>query len=262
MEAVATRHARRVISLTEATVKAGQSLVVVGGGDGTLSAVARHFVGSKSVLGVLPLGTGNQFARDLGIRVDVAEACRVITEGTVSCVDVGVVGSDYFLNVATVGLATRIAEGLTDEAKRRFGWFVYAAALVRAIYRVRPFDVTLTTDEGTHTFQTLQVVVGNGRFHAGPFPLAPDARITDGKLVVYVLHTVSRFGLLRYALNLPGGHHVNLAEVPTFRTTSGRIETDPSRRVVVDGQIEFRTPVDFGVMPRALKVMTPQEFEG
>lgn len=262
VQAIATRDARRVISETALAVQNRLPLVVVGGGDGTLSAVARHFIGSKSVLGVLPLGTGNQFARDLCIPTDVDAACEIITGGEVSCVDVGTIGDDYFLNVATVGLTTRIVENLTVDAKRKLGRLVYLFALTRALRRSRPFNVKLTTDQETNEYRTLQVVVGNGRFHAGPFPLAPEARITDGKLVVYVLNSTSRMGLLRFALRLPGGHHVDLEEVPAFWTTQGRIETAPVERVTVDGEIEFRTPVDFGIAEKAIRVMTPPGFEG
>ncbi len=130
-----------------------------------------------------------------------------------------------------------------------------------ALMRVRPFCVTLKTAEETQSCTALQVVIGNGRFHAGPFPLSPDATITDGKLVVYVLAGTSRWSLLRYALNLPGGHHVELPNVPAITTQGGRLETSPVERVTVDGEICQHTPLDFGVAPRALRVMTPLSFE-
>ncbi len=241
-------------------MKRGESLVVVGGGDGTLSSIAGAFVGTQSVLGVLPLGTGNEFARDLTIPSDVSGACDVIVSGQVTAVDLGIVNGSYFINVATVGLTTLIAQELTSEAKKRFGKFVYLFAVVRALARSRAFQVTLKTEEDTQTFQTLQVVIGNGRFHAGPFPLAPDASITDGKLVVYALAGTSRWDLLRYALNLPGGHHVELPNVPAVTTSGGRLETLPLQRVTVDGEICQRTPLVFGVAPRALNVKTPIGF--
>ncbi|HLK59056.1 MAG TPA: lipid kinase [Chthonomonadaceae bacterium] len=258
----ALRRSQDAIARVQAATAQCVPLVIVGGGDGTLSSVVKHFVGSPSVLGVLPLGTGNQFARDLGIEAKVEAACRVLIEGKMAQVDLGIAGNDYFLNVATVGLTTRIAEELTVQAKRRFGRFVYAVALAHALRRVRPFQATLTLPERRLTVQTLQIVIGNGRFHAGPFPLAPDATITDGKLVAYVLATTSRWGLLKYALNLPGGHHVDLSEVAAFETTEIALETIPSERVTVDGEIPFRTPIRFGIAPRALRVMVPQEFAG
>jgi diacylglycerol kinase (ATP) len=260
VETWALRRPADVTKKVQEAVSKCVPLVIVGGGDGTLSSVVRNFVGSKSRLGVLPLGTGNQFARDLGIETDLDAACQVCISGRVEKVDLGIAGDDYFINVATVGLTTRIAEELTVELKRRFGRFVYALALARALRRVRPFQATLTMAEGTQTFDTLQIVVGNGRFHAGPFPLAPDATITDGKLVAYVLATTNRWDLLRYALNLPGGHHVELSDVALFETQAIELETRPRERVTVDGEIPFRTPVQFGIAPKALSVMVPPEF--
>jgi YegS/Rv2252/BmrU family lipid kinase len=261
-ESLALRRPAQVPAAARAAIEGGVPLVIVGGGDGTLSAVARYFVGSEATLGVLPLGTGNEFARDLGIAANVETACRVITEGKAVNVDVGLVGDDCFLNVATVGLTTLVAQELTVAAKRQWGRFVYFIALSHALRRVRPFRATLTTPEGTQTFDTLQVVIGNGRFHAGPFPLAPDATITDGKLIAYALTGTNRWELLRYALNLPGGRHVKLPDVLAVHTTEGMLETKPSQRVVVDGEIEFRTPIRFGIAPKALRVMVPQDFAG
>ena len=259
-QALACREPKQVPVAARSAVKRGEPLVVVGGGDGTLSNIVGAFVGTQSVLGVLPLGTGNEFARDLTIPTDVSGACDVIVSGQVTAVDLGIVNGNYFINVATVGLTTLIAQELTSEAKKRFGKFVYVFAIVRALARSRAFQVTLKTEEDTQTFQTLQVVIGNGRFHAGPFPLAPDASITDGKLVVYALAGTSRWDLLRYALNLPGGHHVELPNVPAVTTSGGRLETLPLQRVTVDGEICQRTPLVFGVAPRALNVKTPIGF--
>ena len=255
------RDPRRVPEMVEREIASKVPLIVVGGGDGTLSCAAGHFVGSQSILGVLPLGTGNEFARDLSLSCDVSAACDVIANGQMTEIDLGVVNGKYFINVATIGLTTLIAQNLTYDAKKKWGKFVYVFALAHALMRIRPFNVTLQTTEGTRTFQTIQLVIGNGRFHAGPFPLSPDATITDGKLVVYALDGSSRWTLFKFALNLPGGHHVELAEVPTFSTTGGRIETLPTERVTVDGEICLCTPLSFEIKPRALQVMTPLGFQ-
>jgi diacylglycerol kinase (ATP) len=275
-------------------------LVIVGGGDGTLSSVLPCFVGQETVFGVLPLGTGNQFARDLQIPPNLPDACDIIVNGQVRSVDVGQINDRYFLNVATIGLTTLIADSLTVADKRKFGRAVYLVALLRALARVRPFQCTMSVvppAEGSlpgmairqadvesqadgsatvvaaptgdlepraqrvESFKTMQIVIGNGRFHAGPFPLAPDAGITDGKLVIYGIAGVSRWHLLRFALNLPGGRHVYLNDVPAYNAVQGTVAATPAQRVTVDGEIVQRTPFEFRIVPGALRVMTPTTFE-
>lgn len=254
------RDARRLEAIVVTAAKRGARLVVVGGGDGTLGAVAGALVDTDAALGVIPLGTGNQFARDLGISSNVTSAAAVIAGGREERVDVGAIGGRCFLNTATVGLTTRIADELSVERKRALGRFSYMIAVARALPRTRPFRACLRTAEGEQCFEALQVVIGNGRFHAGPFPLAPDASITDGRLVVYVLACRSRWQLLRYALSLPGGHHVGLPYVHAVTTDAGRLETEPRERIAVDGEVILRTPITFGVRPRALRVRVPAGF--
>ncbi len=262
-EVHALRHPQELTSIVQKAIARHTPLVIVGGGDGTLSSVVKFFVDSKSVLGVLPLGTGNQFARDLHIPCNISAACDVIVDGKTETVDLGVLNeSEYFLNVATIGLTTLIADELTGEAKRRLGRAVYIVALLHAMARVRPFRVKISTPQGVQEVTTLQVVIGNGRYHAGPFPLAPDATITDGMLVLYALSDVSRWGLCRFALNLPGGHHVELNQVFEMKTNSGSIETEPIQRVTVDGETNLCTPIRFGIAPGALRVRVPMTFTG
>jgi diacylglycerol kinase (ATP) len=242
--------------------KRGTPLIIVGGGDGTLSLVARHFVNSESTLGILPLGTGNAFARDLSIPINVAEACKVIVEGKTEPIDLGYAGNDYFLNVVTVGLSVRIAQELKGAAKKRLGRAAYIFAMARALMQVKPFHAKLITPSQTLEFETLQVVVGNGRYHAGPFLLAEDATITEGKLSAYALATTNRAAFLKLAWAMRTGHQIDLPEVYSVSTASGRLETDPIRKVVVDGEIVLQTPVDFKVVPKAIRVRVPTDFAG
>lgn len=257
----AYKNADQLVGAAREAVAKGVPRVIVGGGDGTISSIVGAFVGQKSVLGILPLGTGNMFARDLGIPSDVQAACSIVAYGKPRPVDLGIVGDEYFINVATVGLTTKIAEALTGNQKRTLGRAAYLVALVRGVFRLRRFTARLEIDEGVREFSTIQVVVGNGRFHAGPFPLAPDASITDGKLNVYAVANASPMGLLRLALHLPSGRHVHLDEVPAFTTSRLRLTTEPSKRVTIDGEISARTPIEFGIAPAAIQVMTPAEFK-
>jgi len=253
------REPKTISTRVEEAIKGKIPLVCVGGGDGTFSAVAGKFVGSESVLGVLPLGTGNSLARDLGIKADVDDACRVLTDGVERDIDLGRINDEYFVNVATVGLTTRIAEALDDEAKKRWGRFVYFSAIVKAVASLKPFKATLELPGGTQEMQAVQVVIGNGRFHGGPFPITPDAEIESGKLAGYVLTDMKKGTLLRYAMHLWGGRQVEMPEVVTFEVETVGLETSPGQKVTVDGEVGMKTPIKLAVLPHAIRVMTPKE---
>lgn len=237
-------------------------LIVAGGGDGTFNALSDLFVNSQSVLGLLPLGTGNSLARDLGVQADVQQACEVIAKGRVQAIDLGFVNGTHFVNVATIGLTTRIAKNLTVDMKRKLGRFVYAVAIWRAMRTSRPFKAILETEHGRREFDCLQFVIGNGHFHAGPFPVAPDAAITSGSLNIYAVKGRSKWALVKYALSLPGGHHIALEEVHSERCLGGTFTTDPPRQVTVDGEICTKTPIEFRSVPKAMLVVVPQDWEG
>lgn len=243
-------------------IQRGVPMVIAGGGDGTFNGLSDLVAGKDTVVGLLPLGTGNSLARDLGIVADVTRACEVIAKGKVVSIDLGWANGTHFVNVATVGLTTKIAQNLTNDMKKRLGRFVYAVAIFRAMRSAAPFRAKLETEHGSHEFETLQFVIGNGRFHAGPFPIAPDASITSGSLNVYAVTGRSNWALVKYALRLPGGHHVALQEVYSERCNGGKLSTDPLKKVTVDGEICAETPFEFRSVPKAMRVVVPQEFEG
>lgn len=251
----------QLLAAARSALGKGVPMVIAGGGDGTFNALADLMVESNAVLGVLPLGTGNAFARDLGIAADLPTACGVIAEGKVERVDLGWANGTHFVNVATVGLTTRIAQGLTVPLKRKFGRFVYAIAIVKALRRIKPFHARLETENGVREFDTLQFVVGNGRFHAGPFPLSPLASITDGRLTVYALRHASKGELFKMAMLMPFGLHTALQGVHHEECIGGKLETFPPVAITVDGEICPRTPLEFRIAPLAMRVAVPQSFD-
>ncbi len=260
-QAIALKDPSRLPDLVKREIECKTPLILVGGGDGSLSAAAKYFVGKEAILGVLPFGTGNQFARDLHIDTNVQAACKVIAEGKVMPIDVGTVGDNIFLTVTTTGITSQIAHSLTPDTKRRYGIFAYAFAVRQALARTRPFVATIETPDETFHCKTVQVVVGNGRFHAGPFLLSPEAAINDGFLNGYALTDTSRMGLLRFALAMLSGTQKNAQGVKMFRAKSVKLKTTPSRKVIVDGEELLKTPIEMGLRRRAIRVMVPQEFQ-
>ena len=257
---VSFQHVGRLREVAREEIRAGAPLVVVGGGDGTFSAIAGEFARTTTALGVLPLGTGNAFARDLGIPADLKSACEIIAAGKVASVDMGVVGGREFLNVATVGLTTQIARGLDPAQKKRFGRVAYLVSVLRALRDVQPFHAVIDLQTTVEDFDSLLVVIGNGRFHAGPFPVSEDASIKGGRLAIYALASKRKTDLVKVALRMLGGGRPKFDEIRSFQASAGRLSTDPIQSLTSDGEISLRTPVDFGIVAGALRVVVPHDF--
>lgn len=251
------RTVRELIGMTREALASGVPYVIAGGGDGTFSAITHLFVNQPAVLGVLPMGTGNALARDLGIPPEMDRAADILTKGTIRAIDVGAVDADYFVNVATIGLTTKIAECLTVDRKRKWGRLVYLYAVARALTSIRPFTVRVETENGIDEFRTMQVVLGNGRYHAGPFLLGKEAQIDEGKLTLYALKAETKGAFIRFFARLTRGEHESLPEVHSEATVGGRILTTPQLPVTVDGEVCLRTPIEFRVQPKALRVVVP-----
>lgn len=253
----------------QAALAAGARRVVVGGGDGTLSAAAAVLAGTGAALGVLPLGTANDFARTLRIPADLGAAARVIARGRVRRVDVGWAGRRAFLNAASVGASSELTRRLDDGLKRRAGTLAYPVAGAAAAGQP-PFRVRLEVDGRAEELDALQVVVGNGRYHGGGRLIAPRARADDHLLDVYVLAAASSpgaprlrdrlrdlAGLARYALLLLRGRHLEHPDVLHVRARRASLWTDPPLEIDADGELAGSTPVEFRVAPGDLAVLAP-----
>jgi diacylglycerol kinase (ATP) len=241
----------------------GYETLILGGGDGTVSSVVDFLAHKHVTLGLLPLGTANDFARTLDIPSDVESACETIANGKVVDVDLGLAGDNYFVNVASVGLGVGATEALTPWAKKNIGALAYPVAAIRAFLRHEPFSARLVFPDGDHETveheRLLQVAVGNGRFYGGGMVMAPNSGIDDRTLDVYAI-TLGRhrdlFGVARY---LKSGDFIRNDSVSQYRTTRVRLETDPELLVNIDGELVARTPEEFSVADNALKVLVPQD---
>lgn len=240
------------------------SCVLAAGGDGTVNAVGRAMMETRLPLGVLPLGTANDFARSVGIPPDLAAAARIIAEGHLRTIDVGEANGHAFFNVASVGLAVDLAKSLTTERKRRFGRFSYALTAARLLAQTRPFHATLSGREDAGDLadvlvRTLQVSVGNGRYYGGGNVVAPDARIDDGLLHLYSLEFPQIWRMALMVPSFPHGRHGSMREVRTAQGHSFKVVTRKPRPVNADGELVTETPVVFTQKKRALDVFVPSE---
>jgi YegS/Rv2252/BmrU family lipid kinase len=235
-------------------------LVIVGGGDGTLSLAARHLAYRDVALGILPLGTTNNFARTLGIPLNVAAAVGVLTSGKVADVDLGQVGGTFFANLVSVGLSGHVAATVRHDLKRLLGRAAYPLTALARLPWHRPFQATITAGDRRCTVKTHQLNIANGSFHAGR-PITGDASADDRLLLAYSLGGGSRPALIgatiRHAIF---GARRSHAEPAFLATGELWLHTIPPLLLDVDGEIHGRTPTRITLAPNALRVMVTPGF--
>jgi len=241
----------------------GYQFLILGGGDGTVSSVVDFLAHHDTVLGLLPLGTANDFARTLDIPQDIEDACKTIADGKLVDVDLGLAGDNYYVNVASVGLGVEATRALSPWLKRSTGPLAYPAAAIRAFLKHEPFSARMTFPDGDHESveydRLLQVAVGNGRFYGGGMVVAPESGIDDSTLDIYAIELGRHRNLLGIARYLKSGDFIEMEGVHHFRTSRGRLETGPDMAVNIDGEVVAQTPQDFSVVQNALNVLVPQD---
>ncbi len=238
--------------------RAGEcDLIVLGGGDGTLNGAVRGLYDTGLPLGVIPLGTANDFARTVGIPADPEAAARLIVDGQPRLVDVGEVNGHLFLNVASIGFSADLARELTGAAKKKWGKLGYAITAARILAQSRLFTAYIEHDGTIETVRTLQASVGNGRHYGGGMTVAQDATADDGTLDFYSLEVDHWWKLLLLLPSLREGTQGRWSEVRTFRTTDVVIKTRKPRAVNTDGELTTWTPATFRIHPAALRVYAP-----
>jgi len=231
-------------------------LLILGGGDGTISGLVDHLVGTGTALAVLPFGTANSFARTLGIPLDLEGAVEVIRSGRRQRIDLGMIDDDYFANFAAIGISPEIARTVPDKLKRHLGRAGYVGWAALQYARFRPF--TLTVDDGTarRTLRALEVRISNGRYQGGT-ELVDAASVTSGEIVVQAVTGHFKRRLLRNwaasVLRLDARHDDTI----DFTGCSLRIETVPPLPISIDGEVLARTPVTARVAAGAIEVMVP-----
>ncbi len=232
-------------------------LAIIGGGDGSLNAAAAALAETRLPLGVLPLGTANDFARTLSIPPDPVAAARLICTSVPRPIDLGAVNGHPFLNVASIGFSADLARELTTQAKKRFGVAGYGLVAARLLVQSRLFTAYVEHDETVETVRTLQVSVGNGHYYGGGLAIAADATAEDARLDFYSLGVRNWWRLLVLLPALRHGTQGTWRDVRAFRTTAVVVRTRKPRAVNTDGELVTFTPATFTVRPGALLVHAP-----
>ena len=245
-----------------ARAAAGEAEVVVaGGGDGTVSTVASALVNTDKPLAVLPLGTLNNFSKDLQIPQDLDGAVRLIASGQTRVIDVAEVNGKYFINNSSIGLYPRIVR--SRERQQRLGrgkWWAAAWAAWRFLWVTPLFKVKLCIDDNEFVRRTPFVFVGNNDYEMDLYNIGRRPRLDEGLLSVYLLHGSGRIGLIDLVTRTVFGRLKQADDFEDLRTESFSIETRKNRILVArDGEVSMmRSPLKYKIHPRALRVIAPR----
>jgi YegS/Rv2252/BmrU family lipid kinase len=238
---------------------AGVDLVLACGGDGTVTACAEGVTGSGVPLAIIPMGTGNLLARNIGLPMGLEEALKVALDGRQQPIDAGRVNGTLFVVMAGLGLDARMLSGTSDPLKKRLGWFAYAISVVRHLGD-RPVKVTVSADGGRRRrMRAAAVIVGNVGWLRGGLPLLPDARPDDGMLDAVVLTAGGLTGWVGVAADIllrrPARGGIYRAQFTELRVT-----LDHEQPWELDGEVMGSTRrLEIVAQPGALLLRMPPE---
>lgn len=237
-------------------VRDGVEVIIAAGGDGTLNEVVNGIGNAPVRLGILPVGTMNVFATELGIpHGNLERAWSIIEQGKVVAVDLPKANDTHFIQLAGVGLDAEVVRKTTADSKKALGPLSYLLTLVQVAAHKPPRVVVET--EGGRIREGSFVLIGNGRLYGGPFPVFKRASLHDGLLDVLVFQNQSHWDVVRYFQAIAFGTHPELPDVEYFQTSSIKVTSSGDVPVELDGEVAGMLPCLFSVEPQKLRVMAP-----
>lgn len=231
-------------------------IIMAVGGDGTVNEVVNGMMESSSVLGVIPLGLGNDFAKAIGIPSKLEEACQVLFNGAAKEIDVGRINNRYFVNGLGIGFDAQVAL-----ESRKISWFfslnwIYLYAALRILFRYKAPLVKININNTILDKKVLLIAIGNGKSSGGQFLLTPEAELDDGLMDVCIIDDVRRLKLLIHLPKALKGTHTRLPYVTTLKTNRLTIHSSSSLLAHVDGEILESRNYQIEILPKRLRVIT------
>jgi diacylglycerol kinase (ATP) len=252
----ATSRTGEAESCARRAVKEGFPKIVAAGGDGTVHEVVNGIAGSETTLGVLPLGTMNVFATEIGLPTyDLDHCWRVIQGENTRKVDLPLANHRFFVQLGGVGLDAQVVKETSDAFRRNFGPVSYLIAAAQIAAR-KPPRLSIES-ENALTREGSFVLIGNGRLYGGPFPFFKHAVVDDGLLDVVVFKRLGYLEIIKYLQDVIFSSEIRTPEVEYFQTRYLRVDSDEEVPVELDGELVGNCPVDFKLQDRALKVLVP-----
>ena len=257
-----TREAGDASRLARAAVNNGCEAVIAAGGDGTLNEVINGLMpnADKVAVGLIPLGTGNDFSKMLDLPDSIPECIEALSTGTVRTIDVGrVIMGDkerYFINVSAGGFSGAVGEKMTPEIKQSWGPLAYLRCAAEALPELCGYATEVVLDNVEPlTLNLCNIVIANARYVAGGTLIAPEASIDDGLLDIIIIPETAAGGLALIAAQIALGQHLTSEGVVFRRAAKVAVKSDPGMWFNVDGELIGNEPATFEILPRALQFL-------
>ena len=252
----ATSRAGEAEALARHAAEEGFEKIVAAGGDGTINEVVNGLAGSNAALGLLPIGTMNVFATELGLPAHDLKLCWNIIQGeNTRLVDLPSANGKYFVQLAGVGLDAQVVKETSLTLKRNFGPLSYLISAAQIAARQPPR--LFLESENTSIEEGSFVLVGNGRLYGGPFPFFKHAIIDDGLFDVIVFKQLGYLEIIKYLQDVVFSSEIRVPEIEYFQTRRLRVTSDSEVPVELDGELVGSCPVEFQVRERTLRVLAP-----
>jgi YegS/Rv2252/BmrU family lipid kinase len=231
-------------------------IVIIGGGDGTISSALEALHTYQRTLAIFPMGTANDLARSLGVPANLLEAAQMIVDGRRERISLAKVNNEhFFINVAHVGLGVDVTRELSSDSKKFFGVFAYLGAFLRAIKQNKSFKVHIKTDDWQISTKVIHLAIGNGRFYGGGNIVDERSTLLDGQLNLFFIKPQPWWQLLLLGPSLRKGALNTTDRIVRKASDKFTIQTSNSKQLEADGEFKTTTPAEFEVIPKAIEAI-------
>lgn len=250
-----TKSSEDATGIARSCIQMRRKMVVVAGGDGTINTVVNSLAESKIALGIIPMGTVNLLATELGIPADIRAACQLLTEGTPRLIDLGRINTRYFASIAGVGFDAFVKKETSPALKHHLGGLAYIIYAVISLMKYPFKSIRIRIDNEQHERKGYLLIIGNGKYFTANMPVAPQALMDDHKLDCIIYRKKGISGIIQYFWKIKTGNITQSPYTEYLKVKRVDISAHGKHPVHGDGELVGTTPVTVEVVPSALKII-------
>lgn len=228
--------------------------IILVGGDGTLVEAINGLKGKDIMLGIIPVGSGNDFARNLDEKITIEKSIEIIINGEYVVSDIGLVNDKYFVNVTGFGIVSDILVNMVKIKKFFGGSLAYLASTIYTLFSYKSKIAKIHINNEVFERDIMLAVVSNGKYFGGGMKISPDAKIDDGEFELVIVNKLSIPKFLWLFKRVYNGTHIEVKEVEVFKSNSFYIESDEKFVINVDGNLYGSTPVNIRMVNEKFKI--------